>query len=159
VIANHRPPQPEATFIVVFRQQKQTAQFQGGHTIGAWPGGNNSQDPANGPSTPPGTSGNRRGATGNPLARAGSGNQPADGGTNPTGGSAPGAGGGPGTPTGGSSNPTGGATPSTGSNNPPSSIGMERAGRIPDEQVQAAFPMKNRGAVVQMENMENEAAA
>lgn len=33
------------------------------------------------------------------------------------------------------------------------------SGRIPIEHVQAAFSMKNRGAVVQMENMENEAAA
>lgn len=33
------------------------------------------------------------------------------------------------------------------------------SGRIPMEQVQAAFSTKNRGVVVQMENMENEAAA
>ncbi|HEY6373103.1 MAG TPA: hypothetical protein VIX91_06370 [Candidatus Acidoferrum sp.] len=33
------------------------------------------------------------------------------------------------------------------------------SGRIPDEQVEAAFSMKNRSSVVQMENMENEAAA
>jgi integrase len=33
------------------------------------------------------------------------------------------------------------------------------SGRIPMEQVQAAFSMKNRSSVVQMENTENEAAA
>jgi integrase len=33
------------------------------------------------------------------------------------------------------------------------------SGRIPMEQVQAAFSRKDRGAVAQMENMENEAAA
>jgi hypothetical protein len=33
------------------------------------------------------------------------------------------------------------------------------SGMIPMEQVQAAFSMKNRSSVVQMEKMENEAAA
>lgn len=33
------------------------------------------------------------------------------------------------------------------------------SGRIPDDQVEAAFSMKNRSSVVQMEKMENEAAA
>jgi len=33
------------------------------------------------------------------------------------------------------------------------------SGRIPMEQVEAAFSKKNRGAVVQLEKMENEAAA
>jgi hypothetical protein len=33
------------------------------------------------------------------------------------------------------------------------------SGGIPDEQVEAAFSMKNRSSVVQLEKMENEAAA
>jgi hypothetical protein len=32
------------------------------------------------------------------------------------------------------------------------------SGRIPDEQVKAAFSMKNRGSEVQLDKMENEAA-
>jgi integrase len=33
------------------------------------------------------------------------------------------------------------------------------SGRIPDEQVEAAFSMRNRSSVVQLEKMENEAAS
>ena len=107
VIINRQPSLLDQQVLNTLRQQKQAAQIQGSHTMGATPGQANSQDPASGQSTPPGGSASTPGGSGN---SSGAGITPA--GNPPTGANGPGT--------------TGGSTSSSGSNNPPSMAGPAR---------------------------------